>query len=376
MEELWPSMDLIADMFLERVEEGHRESVQAERLRPRMVRHFTGLPGFGGSRMAHNADRLLNRFWRYPSWLRKRAADFDVFHLVDHSYAQLVHELPAGRTVVTCHDLETFRCLVDSGSRRRGSWVHRSMARRTLSGLQRAVRVTCDSQATRNELITYGLVAADRVRVVANGVNPACSPHPDAAADLEAERLLGPAGTAPEVLNVGSTVPRKRVDVLLRAFGEVRRRVPDARLIRVGGPFTPGQSVLAGQAGLADSVRVLPFVSRAVLSAVYRRAAVVAQPSEYEGFGLPIVEAMACGSVVLASDIPVFREVGGTAVCRCPVGDVPAWSRALVELMDERRDSPAGWQQRRAAGLARAAEFSWEAYAAKMVALYREVLAL
>jgi len=76
-----------------------------------------------------NADRLLNRFWDYPRWLRPRVRDFDLFHLVDQSYSQLVHELPAHRTVVTCHDLDTFRSVFEPDKEPR-SMVFRAMSRR------------------------------------------------------------------------------------------------------------------------------------------------------------------------------------------------------------------------------------------------------
>ena len=78
-----------------------------------MQRCFGSVPVLGRRPWFRNADRLLNRFVNYPRYLRQHASEFDVFHIVDHSYAQLVHELPAARTVVTCHDLDTFRCLLD-----------------------------------------------------------------------------------------------------------------------------------------------------------------------------------------------------------------------------------------------------------------------
>jgi glycosyltransferase involved in cell wall biosynthesis len=107
---------------------------------------------------------------------------------------------------------------------------------------------------------------------------------------------------------------------------------------------------------------------------VYRRAALVLQPSSAEGFGLPVVEAMACGTAVVASDLPVLREVGGDAADYCQVGDVGAWSARVVARLDERRDDPARWEARRAAGITRASAFTWGEYARRMVGVYREVL--
>lgn len=374
LEENWPSMDLVAEMLFRNLRCDYSSAVQALQVCPPMARRFTRLPYLGKRRAGYNADRLLNRFWDYPRLLRGIKSGFDLFHVVDHSYAQLIHELPPGRSIVTCHDLDTFRCLLDPAGHPR-SKVFRAAARRSLLGLCKAARVTCDSMATRDELQGHRLLPPDRVTVVPNGVHPSCSAEPDALADLEAARLLGPVSNdGIEILHVGSTVPRKRLDVLLKVFASVRAGSPHVRLIRVGGPFTAAQQTLLDRLKLAHSVLTLPFLGRDVLAAVYRRASLVLCPSDREGFGLPVIEAMACGTPVLSSDLPVLKEVGGEAASYCPVGDAPAWAQAVAGLLGEKRERPAVWSQRRLAGIARARQFSWKSYTAKMVDLYREVL--
>ena len=172
LEERWTSMDLVANMLERGLRQLHPQP-QVTRLCPPMNRRFSSAQP-QESKTAFNADRLLNRFWDYPRWLRARRHQFDVFHVVDHSYAQLVHELPAEQTVVTCHDIDTFRSLFEHGQARR-SVAFRSMIQRTLSGLQKASHVTCDSEATKQEVLTRGLLPAERVSVVPNGVHPSCS---------------------------------------------------------------------------------------------------------------------------------------------------------------------------------------------------------
>jgi len=249
------------------------------------------------------------------------------------------------------------------------------MARHVFSGFCKAARVTCDSVATREELLAHSLLAAERVVVVPNGVHPDCSSDPDPVADAEAIRLLGPASAdAVDILHVGTTIPRKRIDVLLRVVAALRVEFPKVRLIRVGGPFTAAQTALIDRLNMSGFILVLPFLTRSVLASVYRRACVVLQPSESEGFGLPVVEAMACGTPVVASDIPALREVGGEAVTYCQVADVSVWSESVIELLRERRQQPDQWSARRSVGLAQAAKFSWAEYTNKMVALYRELL--
>lgn len=372
-EENWPSMDLVADMLLHELHEDHSEAIAATRLAPPMRCRFTRRGKARGE--LFKADRLLNRFWDYPRYLRRRSAEFDLFHIVDHSYGQLAHELPPARTIITCHDLDTFRCLLNGHADERRSFLFRGMTRRIMKGVGLAARVTCDSRATRDELLAHELVEPERAVVIPNGVHPSCSPEANGAADAEADRLLGrPLDNALRILHVGSTIPRKRIDLLLRVFAAVRKEFPSARLIRVGGSFTEEQAKLMDQLDLGEATVVLPHLERDVLAAVYRRAAVVLQPSEREGFGLPVVEALACGTAVVASDLPVLREVGGDAALYCPVGDVKAWTETVAQLLVDQSLESQQWVERRAAAIAQAAGFSWTEYAGKMVSLYRQLL--
>src|SRR5262249_36280105 len=130
----------------------------------------------------------------------------------------------------------------------------------------------------------------------------------------------------PILLHVGSHIPRKRIDVLVDVFAAVRARLPDVKLVQVGPTWSLELATRIDQLSVAGSVVQMRGLSRGQLAALYRRAAVVLVPSEAEGFGLPVIEALACGAPVVASDIPTLREAGGTAAVYCPVGDVPAWA--------------------------------------------------
>lgn len=384
LEEGWASMDLVADRILAHLRDDWRGQVDPTPIRPPMVRRATRLDRGPAAGARRNVDRLLNRFWDYPRALGRlaRREPLDLYHLVDHSYAQLVPALPPGRAVVTCHDLDTFRCVLEPEREPRPRWF-RAMTGRILDGLRQAAAVACDSEATRDAILRHGLLPPERLHVVYLAVDDACRPDADPAADASAADLLGgPAepGGPPELLHVGSNIPRKRVEVLLAAFAEVRRAVPEARLVKVGGAFTPAQAALVESLGIGGAITVLPFFdptdarARATLAAVYRRAALVFQPSDAEGFGLPVAESLACGTPVLASDIPVLREVGGEAVTYAPVGDVPAWADAARTLLAERRDDPSAWAARREHGLTWASRYRWSTHVAQLVAIYRSVL--
>ena len=368
LEEQWPSMDLVADMLLAHLRKEHAETIAPVLVRPAMRRRLSRLPL---PSIARSVDRIVARQWDYPREIGALDSGFDLYHIVDHTYAHLVHALPPGRTVVTCHDVDAFRSVLEPAQERR-SRPFRWMSERILSGLRAAAHVPCDSEATRDALVSLAGFPPDRLSVIPNGSSSEGWGEPDAHADFEAAQLLGPRRGV-ELLHVGSTIPRKRIDVLLEVFAAVRAVRSDARLVRVGGPFTAAQRVRARELGVLDDITVLPFVDRATLSAVYRRAVLALLPSEREGFGLPLVEALGCGTPVVASDIPVLREVGGGAVEYCPVADVAAWRDTVLRLAAERDHSRHAWSARRVAALDRAADFSWSRYADQVVAVYEAV---
>ena len=259
-EEGWHSMDLVADMLLDTLPSVSAGSILATRLRPPMIRRWTRLPVVGGGSRAHLGDRLTGRLWDYPRWLRPRRGEFDVFHIVDHSYAHLIRALPADRTIITCNDTDAFEAARDGAASRFDP--ARLLAAHVLDGISRASHVACISEATRQDLISTGRVDPSRTSVVYLGAHPACTPAPDAVPDAEIDRQLGTRTF--EVLHVSSTIPRKRIDVLLEVFSAFRRMRPDARLVRVGGPLTREQHA---------SCRTSEYCRRACAAAISGAAA-------------------------------------------------------------------------------------------------------
>jgi glycosyltransferase involved in cell wall biosynthesis len=247
------------------------------------------------------------------------------------------------------------------------------MTREILTGLQRAARVMCDTASIRDELLTRGLVAPERLVVISLGVDRVFFTARDDAADRAAARLAPLPPDAIEILHVGTTADRKRIDVLIRIVAALSREMPDVRLTRVGEPMTPAQIHLLHRAGIADRLMAVNGVDEPTLAALYRRAALVLQPSAREGFGLPVIEALAAGTPVIASDLAVLREVGGSAVEFCKAGDVEAWTEKAAALLRERQETPLQWSVRRERGRDHARRFTWERFAADVVNVYRDV---
>ena len=306
LEENWPSMDLVADALVRELPRQQAWPVTPRLVRPGLVpvirRVRRGADGAGST-----ADRVFNRFWLYRRALLRQARRCDVFHVVDHSYAHLALALPRGRTIVTCHDTDTFRGFVTPGIVDTG--LPPFLVRRLAAGLKRAAVVACPSRATATELIAAGPrrpLSGRRRAERRRRVTDACGRR----------RARRPAARPPSVTRSTSCTSAARS----RASGSIccwscsriiAARYPTARLLRVGGAFTSEQEALAARLGIAGRTRVLPFLSRETLHAVYRRAALLVITSDREGFGLPVLEAMAAGLPVLARDLPVLREVAG-----------------------------------------------------------------
>jgi glycosyltransferase involved in cell wall biosynthesis len=366
-EEGWPSMDLCADMLARQLPQVRpcrlRLLEYAPAFRPRLQR----LPWLGRRASARNGDRLLNRLWDYPRHARRLDGQADCYHVVDHSYAQLVHQLPAERTGVYCHDLDTFRCLLQPALEPRPRWF-RTMARHILAGLQKAAVVFYSTAVVRAEIERHQLL--DSARLVQAPLGCAPEFHAEAPATPAAKAVLRQLGGRPYLLHVGSCIPRKRIDVLLQTFARLRSHVPELRLVKVGGEWTAEQNALRQRHCLDSALLHLCGIDRATLAALYRGSSLVLLPSEAEGFGLPVLEALACGAAVLASDLPVFREVGGEALRYAATGDVEAWTETALDLLQQPVAGAALAQR-----TARARRFSWQRHAEIVADTYVKLLA-
>jgi glycosyltransferase involved in cell wall biosynthesis len=347
-------------MLADEVSKRRESGAAVARICPPFRRHFGRLGQ--RSKTLFNADRALNRLGHYPRFLRRIRDSFDRFHVADHSYAALVHDLPRERTGVFCHDLDLFHCLIAPEQAPRPFWF-RTMARRVLSGLQAASVVFYSTGAVRSEIERHGLVDPARLVHAPFGVCPEFGPEP--ATPDPAAAIVARLGGGPFLLNVGSAAPRKRLDVLLEVFARALRRVPELRLVQVGGRWTEAHRALIARLGMGLRVMQLRGIERRVLASLYRQAAVVLMTTEAEGFGLPLIEALACGASVIASDLVVLREVGGDAALYRPVGDVETWTDTLEGVISGAVQVPS-----RAQRLDRAGRYSWARHADTILGAY------
>ena len=313
----------------------------------------------------NRAQRAWFRYIGYPRTVRGRS--HDVFHVLDHAYAHLVRAFDARRTVVTCHDLIPLLATKGLIPMRVPATVATSFQWR-VGQLGKAHRVIADSDATRQTLEQLTDVDPSRIRVVPLGVCPAFRQVEGARERRRA--AAGLAASAPVILHVASAVRYKNTPALLRAFARARQDIPDLVLVRVGAPLYPDEVELAGALGISDAILFDPRVDDAALIEWYNAADVFAFPSIWEGFGWPVLEAMACGTPVVASDIAAHIELTRGAALLVPPADHVALADAIRGVVVDR--SLAGRLIQK--GLERAGEYSWARAASATAAVYDEVV--
>jgi glycosyltransferase involved in cell wall biosynthesis len=209
----------------------------------------------------------------------------------------------------------------------------------------------------------------ERLFVIPEAAGPAFHPQ-DAVAIEVVRRRYGLEG--PFLLSVGSLEPGKNRERLLQAFARLQARGLKHALVVAGQRAWryEGEAPLARRLGLADSVRFLGHVPQADLPALYSAADLFVFPSLYEGFGLPALEALACGTPVVASNVSALPEVVGDAALQVSPLDVEALADAMERLLrDDRLRSDL-----RERGLERAAQFSWEKAARQTAEVYHRVV--
>lgn len=312
------------------------------------------------SRRAFNVDRALGRFGRYPAELLRVLRSHRLFHVVDHSYSHLLWVLPPSRTGVFCHDLDAYRAALPDTREQAEPW-RRAMAEVQLQGLRRAAVVFTSTAVTAEELVSSAGLEKEKVVVAPYGTGPEYALSGPEAAELSPVRaaLAG----RPYLLHVGSGAPRKRLDRLAAIHAQLRQEFPSLLLVQHGAPADalPANA----EAGVVRTAGALP---PAAIASLYRGASAVLQPSDAEGFGLPVLEALACGTPVVASDLPTVREVGREQVDYVPRGDMSAWCRAVTPHLQRAPE-----EEERAKRAAWASRFSWEAQARVVSEAYRRV---
>jgi len=298
--------------------------------------------------------------------LQLRRERIDVLHS-PHHHTPVAARLASGRLrrVVTFHDV-TFLLLPE-----RYPLIRRLyMSSVTRASARAADAFIAPSQAVRNDVVRKLGLPADRVSVIPEAAAPAYAPA-DGAAMASLRQRYGLPNRY--LLSVGSLEPGKNRARLIEAYARLHHEGIDVPLMVAGQRAWnyEGDFELVRRLGLDQQVRFLGYVPDEDLPALYSGALLLAFPSLYEGFGLPVLEAMACGTPVLTSNVSATAEVAGDAALLVDPRSVDALTSALGRLLTD--DALRAELRRR--GLARAAEFSWERTARETLTVYEQAAA-
>lgn len=239
--------------------------------------------------------------------------------------------------------------------------------------LRQASRVITDSDSSRADILKVYRIGESKLTAIPLGVADAFNQRPAERTALAKYGIDGPF-----LLAVGVLQPRKNLLMLAAAFGQAQREYGLIHRLVIAGKagWETDQAALrqaaaaTGGESAAAAIHFPGYIADDDLPDLYRLCDAFAYPSLYEGFGLPPIEAMACGAPVLVSDAPALPEVVGSAACIVPVRDVAAWSRAIGAMLTD----PAVRRRYAEAGPDRAACFRWSHTAALTYAVYRDCI--
>lgn len=313
--------------------------------------------------------KYFERFWHHPRNVSKQEAD--IFHIIDHSNAHIAYWLKkiGHPVVVTCHDLVQFVYPEILRAQSRLPALSLASWRFSVQGMRVANHVIAVSANTAKDINEMLKIEPERIAVVPNGVESKFCVLPL----KEVEQLRQKYTSSPEaicLLNVGSTHQRKNIFTILQVVEVLKARGLTVCLWKTGDDFTVEQKKFIHDRGLEKDIIYLGKPDQETLVQIYNAADVLLSPSLYEGFGLTILEAMACGTPVITSNVSSLPEVAGDAAILVEPMDTQAIAEAVYRLQKDRIYRQLLVEQ----GLARVKLFMWEKTAQQVAKSYERVL--
>ncbi len=329
------------------------------------------LPPLPNSNFAWCPTRItpvwLARLWhraRLPIPVEYWVGDVELFHATDFVLPPVRHQT---KTILQVHDL-SFIHVPEAANPKLRRYLNAVVPR----SVRRADRVLADSKATKDDLVALYHTPAEKITVLHGGVDEHFLPVTDAATQTAVRQKYG-LGAWPFLFTIGTVQPRKNYARLCEALAHLRSDFPDLHLVIAGGKGWLDDPIYAtvSRLKLDDRVHFIGFADDDDVPVLYSMAEAVPYVSLYEGFGFPVLEAMACGTPVVASNVSSMPEVAGDAALLVDPTQIDELVDALRQLLtsSSQRDSlitRGFWQAKR---------FTWEQAARQLVDTYRQVLA-
>ena len=314
-------------------------------------------------------QKYYERFWLYPRRVRQQEAD--IFHILEPCEAHLVYWLnKAGkRTVVTCHDLVNFfyrgnlKGSVKLPIVSRNAWIY------SIKGMEKCDRIISVSAATVRDIHRILNVDPEIITIVPNAVETIFQPLPPERAssfrqqqDISSETIC--------LLNVGSNHPRKNIDTILEAIAVLKQTDLPIQFWKAGADFTPSQKQYIETHHLNPYITYLGKPEKSELVEMYNAADILLAPSLYEGFGITLLEAMACGTPVITGSTSAMPEVVGDAGVLVNPNDAREIAQGVINLA-QNSDL---YQTLKAKSLVRVKSFTWENTAEQVARVYEQLI--
>lgn len=322
-----------------------------------------------GAFIIEGIRKYYERYWRFPQSLKKE--DADIFHIIDHSDGHLLYWLKKfqKKAAITCHDIINLVAPETFENRAQLPGLSMMVWEKSVKEMKRADHIVSVSSHTKKDIVRSLQIDTEKVSVVPNAVDPVFHTLPkETITQFRAE-----AGVSQRfcLLNVGSNHSRKNIDAILQALPPLKDSGIPVTFWKVGKNFTEAQRAFISEHGLNENTDYFGQPSLEMLIKIYNSADVLIAPSLYEGFGLTVLEAMACGLAVITSNVTSLPEVAGDAAILVEPTDVGAIAAGVERLYKD----PEYHQKMVHKGIERAAQFSWENTARQVAAQYKKICA-
>lgn len=313
-------------------------------------------------------QKYYERYWRYPHHLKQ--FDADIFHIIDHSDGYLSRWLRSAKrpNVVTCHDLinlirpDTFK------GRARFPLVSMTAWRWGVEGMRQANHILSVSSHTKKDTVEHLGISPNNITVAPNAVDQVFRRLMSNEVK-DVRHRYGLADNTWCLLNVGSNNSRKNVSGILTAVDLIKSQGIPVHFWKVGTDFNHDQKQFIQSHDLTSCVTYLGQPNKADLIEIYNAADCLMAPSLYEGFGLTILESMACGTPVITANVTAMPEVAGNAAILVDPTNVEAIANAACYLYEHPGECGTLSQN----GLDHVCEFTWERTAERVAQVYEQV---
>lgn len=314
-------------------------------------------------------QKYYERFWRFPQLVEQQKAD--VYHILDHSEAHITYGLKKlGKpVVVTCHDLINFYYKNNLQGSVKLPFISHRMWLYAVKGMKQADAVVTVSSMTAKDATKILDIKPAKISVVPNAVESIFKPLPQE----EIDKFRQQSGISPEtlcLLNVGSNHPRKNIDTVLKAVDALKQRGVSVHLWKAGADFNEEQTTFIRNQNLENNISYLGKPDKASLIQFYNAADILIAPSLHEGFGITLLEAMACGTPVITANVSAMPEVVGDAGILVEPLDYQSMADAAINIQ---KDSTFR-QQLIEKALTRVKQFTWESTSEQIAKIYEELL--